>query len=173
MKRTVTFLTVVMMLCMVLYGCGGSGYTPPMTQYTYITNTQEKYHQLTSVEIVNKNRSLLDIGSMVGLPDFIEYFIDGRTVAFHKTNKNFRTNVQIPPGDHQLIIQMVSRVAHVPRFRDANKIWVWDVSLEEGSTARICGTGEIDCWNYDLYGFSEENMVEVKKFHKNTKRYHK
>jgi len=171
MRKAIHVFISCLMLCVLLYGCGGSGYTPPMTHHTYITNTQE-HHQLTSVEIINRDDSLFDVGSAVGLPDYIEYFIDGRQVAYHKANSNFRTNVQIPPGDHQLIIQMLSRVAHVPKFRDANKIWIWEVSLDEGSTAQICGTGEFDCWSYELYGFSYERSVEVKSFQKgNTKQY--
>lgn len=95
-RRLVSVVSLFAVLFIVL-GCG-TPYRAPDAPHMYVTNTQD-YHDLGGLKIS------YDTYLSFPAPVTIEYFIDTREIGSHQIFQDYRTMIQLPPGNHQLIVQ--------------------------------------------------------------------
>jgi hypothetical protein len=143
-------------LCILLSSCQQGGvYVPPSAPHTYTTDTQTQ-HTLTGLRIGCRSVGVLRdgggdtiIGQMIGAPDKLEYYIDGRLVATNNPSTNLDTFLELPPGEHRLLVQYVGGPVAL-RYRR----WEYDFTLSSGQRGTF--SSEVDNkGEYKVNGFTD------------------
>ena len=120
-------------------GCwGGPTYTPPKIPYQYNTNTQQS-HILTGITIKCPAERWDAVNQLIGLTkNYQIWYIDGRKVLTQQIEQDAETFIQLPPGDHELILQRCWRglLTLGTKQNDGGiKRLVFEFTLEEGAKA--------------------------------------
>jgi hypothetical protein len=85
-------LVVVLFLTLISFSCVS------LPKLNHETNFQNDL-SMGRLKIINHGGSVLPT-----LLDNVKYYIDGNKVASHNSDANFETMVQLPPGEHNLIV---------------------------------------------------------------------
>ena len=99
MKQAISLAAVAGAL-LLLYGC--NTYGPSGLQHTYVTSTQD-YHQLAGIDFYFKKGPTDPFSAVSGNKLYI--YVDGRLACKHSTQRNGQTFVQLPPGEHEIVLQ--------------------------------------------------------------------
>lgn len=140
MKKSKAMICVVcIFVSVVIVGCVAP-YAPSPVQHTYITNTQD-YHRLSglSIKYDTGDPVIRAMGAVMGLSVNFSYFIDGRLVGEHNRGANFDTFIQLPPGNHQLIVQAVETFIGTAPMVHCKDTYLFDLEDNQNATLQICG----------------------------------
>ena len=139
---------IISLLCLIIISC--AAYSPPTTPYTYTTNTQTS-HKLTGLRIINKGKfdPLSSVASMGGA-DKSYYYIDGRLVGKFAWTKSYDSLVQLPPGEHELVVTTWSGSKYIYIFH-----------LNEGQIGSFKSVSIYDGWKISKPPFN--NVKSWKK----------
>lgn len=120
-----------------LSGC--AGYHAPTVSHTYVTNTQD-YHQLSALRIkcqVVDGLLTAAAASVFGLREYQAFYVDGREVFRTNGIQSAETLVQLPPGDHELLV--TEKVEGALTFNSAADAARYRIrfTLRPGTTATV------------------------------------